>query len=94
MHVGAPLYLPLKTNCARYVCKSLSLSVFSVVSVFSQMRLENMKAGRKGNLNVATEVMKPNFHCWECLDSTFNVSTSLSGIPSGAVTSYGGGQKS
>ena len=26
--------------------------------MFGQLRLENMKAGRKGNLNVATEVYK------------------------------------
>lgn len=40
--------------------------------IISQLRLENMKAGRKGNLKVATEVMAPNIHncvrkTWESL---------------------------
>jgi len=30
------------------------------VLLYNQLRLEKVKAGRKGNLNVATEVMREN----------------------------------
>lgn len=59
------------------------------------MRLANMKAGRKGNLNVATEVYGPNF-CYffgnvghylsyYCIKS----SHCKSGISSGTFPSHG-----
>lgn len=41
------------------------------INRLSQMRLENMKAGRKGNLNVATEVSNNEIPCYGILSSHF-----------------------
>ena len=74
---------------------SLLLSwLYRFLNLF-QMRLENVKAGRKGNLNIATEVT-PKLHCilllrdkfWIC-SSYWHLLHGSSDFSSGSFSSYG-----
>lgn len=64
------------------------------------MRLENMKAGRKGNLNVATEVCDCELLFSWCFDFgigflwLFMFAYCQIGFSSGTFSSYGWGAKS
>ena len=91
------------SNILQHECAHNSLSctcLWNNNPIFSfQMRLENMKAGRKGNLNVATEVANwivIIYKLWkEFVISMFLIASPLDqGISSRAFSSYGWGAES